>query len=289
MNPWFIWNNKTSQSMGLWVSKLPDIIRPSERVQKVSIPGRAGELTLLEGEEVYDAYTRTITVQMPNENYTEELLNWLRGEGDLIVCTEPQMVYKARIAAQVVWSRIGNTLMQGKIVFDCQPFKTGRYPNSNIFTATNGMTIRNLGNVSSKPKLTITATGALSIQIGDDENNKMSFSHFPGDAIIDCDAGIITTTAKSYVGTNYYYIGDYCTYQGGAAGTYDYGLYRFITGEDVGSSLEWEYISDYTGTEYVYPWPGLWNGQFLKIPTGESTVIITGSGTISIDPQWRWI
>ena len=285
MNPWFIWKDKTSTSMGLWVSKLPDIIRPEERVQKVSVPGKAGELTLLEGDEVFESYTRTITVQMPNEHYTEELLNWLRGEGDLIVCTEPQMAYKARIAAQVVWSRLGNSLMQGKIVFDCQPFKTERYPNGSSFTATNGMTIRNRGNVSSKPKLTVTASGALTIGIAD---RSMAFEHFPVNAEIDCDAGIITTKAKAYSGSAFYYAGDYCIYQGGATGQYEYGLYRFLN-DAVGSSNEWEYISNYVGVDYVYPWPGKWTGEYLTIPTGQSQISISGSGTVVVDPQWRWV
>ena len=290
MNPWFIWKNRTSQSMGLWVSKLPDIIRPAERVQKIVVPGRQGDLTLLQGEEVYDSYTRTITVQMPNQNYTEELLDWLQGEGDLILCTEEQLVYRARIAAQVVFSRVGNCLMQGKIVFDCSPLKRPRYPQSHVFTAADGQVIRNLGNVASSPKISITGTGACSILISadGDTSNQMAFQHLPGTLQIDCDAGIMITSAKPYDANKYYYVGDYCTYQGGAAGTYEYGLYRFTTGEDVGSSLEWEWVSAYVGTEYDYPWPGKWTGDYLRIPRGSSEISINGSVTVSIDPCWRW-
>lgn len=290
MNPWFIWKNRTSQSMGLWVSKLPDIIRPAERTQQIIVPGRSGQLTLLEGEEVYDPYTRTITVQLPNENYNEDLLDWLQGEGDLIVCTEDQMVYRARIAAQVVFSRVGNCLLQGKIPFECHPLKRHKYPDSHIFTGSDGLIVRNLGNVASKPKLNITGTGSLYILFpdGTDTSNYMSFDHLPGDLEVDCEAGIMITTAKPYVGTNYYYVGDYCVYQGGASGQYEYGLYRFTTGDAVGSSLEWEWVSGFTGTDFKYAWPGKWYGDFLHIPTGASELMINGSATVTIDPRWRW-
>ena len=290
MNPWFIWKNRTSQSMGLWISKLPDIIRPAERIISLTVPGRSGQLTLLEGEEVYDQYTRTITVEMPNENYTEDLMDWLQGEGDLIVCTEDQMVYRARIAAQVVFSRIGNCLMQGKIPFECHPLKRPRFPDSHIFTGTDGQAIRNLGNVASKPKVTVSGSGAFSILISadGDTGNQMTFEHLPGDLEIDCDAGIMLTTAKTYDGNAYYYVGDYCIYQSGATGTYESGLYRFTTGDDVGANLEWEWVSAYVGTEFKYAWPGKWTGDYLRIPRGNSQLILNGSATVTIDPRWRW-
>lgn len=287
--PWFIWKNQTSDSMGLWIIQMPDIIRPEERTQKITVPGRHGKLTLLEGEEVYESYTRTITVQIPCERYSERLTDWLQGESDLIVCDEEQMVYRARIAAQVAFSWINKRMLQAKIPFDCYPLKRSRYSESHIFTATDGMILRNPGNIASSPKISITGTGALSILISadGDTSNQMSFEHLPGDLEIDCDAGIMITTAKSYNGNAYYYAGDYCIYQGGASGTYEYGLYRFLT-EGIGSSTEWEWISAYTGSEYQYPWPGKWTGDYLRIPRGSSELLINGSAAITIDPRWRW-
>lgn len=287
---WFIWNGKTSIGMGLIVNDIPPIVRPKERTSQVTIPGRAGDLTLLEGDDIYEPYTKKITVTCRNEFITEEMLGWLRGEGELILCTEP-FVYEARIAAEVSFSRIGRAVSQAVIPFWCQPYKKAQNPERHIFTATDGMVIRNLGNVASKPKITITGTGALSILISDgsgDTGNQMTFTHLPGDLVIDCDAGIMKTTAKSYDGNAYYYAGDYCTYQGGAAGTYEYGLYRFTT-EGIGSSTEWEYVSSYVGTEYSYWWPGAWSGDYLRIPGGKSEIVINGSAGITIDPRWRWI
>lgn len=284
MVSWFIWKNRTSQSMGLWISKLPDIVRPVERVQRVKIPGRAGELTLLEGDEVYDGYVKPITVVLPNENYTEELLDWLRGEGDLIVSTEPQMVYKARIDSEVVFSRLGNCLMQGRITFYCQPFKTERYPQT--LTAPIGTSvISNIGNVSSKPLITTMLHGATTIAIGE---KSISFDRAPEILMIDCDAEIILTKAVYYNGDRYYYNGDYALYPGGQ--TYAEGLYRF-TSEGYGSGATWEYVSEIV-EDYVYPWPGVWYGEFPVFLPGSNTVTVTTTSPvtdpITIEPRWRW-
>lgn len=288
MNPWFIWNNKNSLGMGLWVSKLPEIIRPAERVQQVTIPGRAGELTLLEGDEVYDGYVRNITVSCPNENYTEDLLDWLRGSGELIVCTEEQMVYKARIASQVKFSRVGNSLMQGEIPFYCEPFKYARYTESDSFTLVDGITIRNKGNVSSRPKLTAQVQDNLAIALTDTSGSiysQMSFEHFPNVGVIDCEAGLIVAKALEYNASRYYYEGDYCFYTGS---NYDRGLYRFTT-EGLGPSTQWEYISGTISGDYEYIWPGKWDGDFLKIKPGVTNVVMFGGAAVTVEPRWRWI
>lgn len=285
MNPWFIWKDRTSQSMGLWISKLPDIIRPAERVQKVKVPGRAGELTLLEGDEVYDGYPRTITVTLPNENYTEELLNWLRGEGDLIVCTEDQMVYKARIETEVVFSRVGNCLLQGKIPFYCSPFKMERYP-ATLTAAIGSTVIKNIGNAISKPLITTYLHGATTIAIGD---KAISFERAPENLTIDCEAGIILTKAVYYNGDRYYYNGDYALYSGGQ--TYAEGLYRF-TSEGYGSGSSWEYVGE-IDENFIYPWPGAWSGEFPEFLPGENTVTVTTTSPVTdpiiIEPRWRWV
>ena len=48
----FIWNNKNSDYMGLWITKMPEPTRAPERFETVDIPGRAGSLILLEGVRI---------------------------------------------------------------------------------------------------------------------------------------------------------------------------------------------------------------------------------------------
>ena len=49
---YFIWKNKDCRSMGVRLAAPVPIIRPEERVQHIQIPGRVGDLTLLEGENI---------------------------------------------------------------------------------------------------------------------------------------------------------------------------------------------------------------------------------------------
>lgn len=51
---WFEWNGAKCTNYGMHVLQQPSYIRPAERVEYKEIPGRAGSLTLLEGEDVYD-------------------------------------------------------------------------------------------------------------------------------------------------------------------------------------------------------------------------------------------
>ena len=48
----FIWKNKDCRSMGVWLQGPVAIVRPEERVKHVEIPGRSGDMTQTEGENI---------------------------------------------------------------------------------------------------------------------------------------------------------------------------------------------------------------------------------------------
>lgn len=211
MMPWFIWNGKNSYGdFHLWISRLPKITRAKERYDSVDIPGRAGSLILLQGEDVYESYLREITVVTTNSNpKLQEVLNWLRGEGELIVVTEPERVYHGRIAAEVAFERIGNDLVQAKVAILVDPFKKRRHPESDkiSITATDlqnnsgtvQVTVRNVGNVASKPQVSVTGSGSdVTVTIA---GQAMTFSTLSGTIKVDCDAGIITKNGSIWAGT----------------------------------------------------------------------------------------
>lgn len=214
MKPWFIWNNKNSDSMGLWVSKLPKISRAPERYEQVTIPGRAGALTLLEGEDVYDSYVKEITVQTVNTNpRLQEILAWLRGSGDLVVCTEINRVYRGRIVAAVEFERIGNSLLQARIPILVEPLKRSRYPEANdrITITAASANLRNPGDVASKPVVSITGSGALTITIG---GTAMAFTGVSGTIVVDCDAEMVTQGGALWTGS---YSGEFWRIPAGAS------------------------------------------------------------------------
>ena len=200
MMPWFVWNNKNSSAMGLWISKLPKITRAEERYDTVEVPGRAGSLIMLEGEDVYESYMKECTVQTRRNNpLMQEILDWLRGDGELVFSNEIGFMYNGRIAAAVSFDRISNDLAQAKIPFFVEPFKMHRYPDKDKITFSANGTIINPGNVSSKPKVKVTCTGTVAITIG---GETMTFYSMAGTIIIDCDARIITAGGNIWGGTS---------------------------------------------------------------------------------------
>lgn len=196
--PWFEWNGENSYANGLWIKKLPPIIRAEERRQDVIISGRAGALTLTEGKDIYDSYLKEVVVTTVNTNHRlQHVLDWLRGDGELVMCNEDQYVYKARIAGTVKFERDGNDFLVAKIPFFVQPFKHEKHPDS-VTSSDASWTLYNPGNVASRPIVHITRSGNTWVKIG---GIKIVFTHISGTIDIDCDAGIITQDGAAWPGS----------------------------------------------------------------------------------------
>ena len=54
MTDWFEWNGKKCTELGIHVSEHPPITLPAEHSTFTDVPGRSGNLTVLENEDVYD-------------------------------------------------------------------------------------------------------------------------------------------------------------------------------------------------------------------------------------------
>lgn len=92
---WFEWNGAKCTNYGMHVLQQPSYIRPAERVEYKEIPGRAGSLTLLEGEDVYDDISLACTCViddpqgdilagsgrnlLKNSSFSENFDGWYRG------------------------------------------------------------------------------------------------------------------------------------------------------------------------------------------------------------------
>ena len=101
----FIWKNADCRSMGITLPAPPQIIRGEERVSHVTIPGRAGELTLTEGDNIYQSYIQTVTIQGRGAYRMREILNWLKGDGYVTFGGEPDRRQKARVIGAVSMNR----------------------------------------------------------------------------------------------------------------------------------------------------------------------------------------
>ena len=165
---YFIWNGMDCRNMGITLAGPVAIVRPEERVTHIEIPGRSGDLTQLEGENVFNSYIQTATIQVKGGYRVRDAYRWLRGSGYVTFSGEPDRRQPARIIGAITLDKHSHNLdtWVGEIQFYCQPLKELLQSKTDEIT-TSGSTIYNSGDVTEKPKITMTASGtSAAITIG---------------------------------------------------------------------------------------------------------------------------
>ena len=157
---YFIWKNKDCRAMGVKLSGPVPIVRPEERVEHVQIPGRSGDLTELEGAEVYNSYIQTATILVHGGYRVREIYNWLKGAGYVTFSGEPDRRQMARVIGAITLNKHSYNLdwWTGEVQFYCQPLKE-KLQNETVQITASGTNVQNAGDVVSKPKITMTASG----------------------------------------------------------------------------------------------------------------------------------
>lgn len=168
---WFTWNGKQSNANYINVLSQPSYTIPTERSTATPIPGRAGALTLLEGENVYDELTLSCSCVIKDNiqngiDVPSHIGAWLRGNGEVTFASRPDGYYKARVSNQVSFEKILRDYQYHtfSVQFRCSPFM---YLNSGDSPAIYGLqsgertktfSLNNLGNVFSRPLIRINGT-----------------------------------------------------------------------------------------------------------------------------------
>ena len=192
----FIWKNADCRSMGITLPAPPQIIRGEERVSHVTIPGRAGELTLTEGDGIYQSYIQTVTIQMRDAYRIREVMNWLKGSGYVTFGGEPDRKQKARVIGAISMNRHSKNTgyWTGEVQFYCEPLKELLNPSVTEITSS-GSTVVNVGDVKSKPKITATASGTSIVITKGGKTLTITGLTASNQYIIDCEAGMVTNAA----------------------------------------------------------------------------------------------
>jgi len=157
---YFIWNGMDCRNMGVTLAGPVPIIRPEERVKHVEIPGRSGDLTQTEGENVYNSYIQTATIQVRGGFHVRDVYRWLRGSGYVTFSGEPDRRQPARIIGAITLDKHSHNMdiWTGEVQFYCQPLKE-LLREETVEITTSGTTIFNAGDVTEKPKIKLTASG----------------------------------------------------------------------------------------------------------------------------------
>lgn len=165
MLPYFTFKGVDSRTMNIVVNEYPPRILPKARATEITIPGRNGSLTLAEG--AYDNLVLPCECTALPLCNLEELSAWLRGAGTLVFGHYDNRSIRARVDAQISFDK----LMRGRahrgftIPFVCQP---GRYtypPLADIVLTEPGV-ISNPGTMQAEPKITVVATGEITLTVG---------------------------------------------------------------------------------------------------------------------------
>ena len=161
----FIWNGRDCRSMGVNLRGPVPIVRPEERVRHVEIPGRSGDLTETEGENIYNSYIQTASISVRRGFRVREVYKWLRGAGYVTFSGEPDRRQAARIIGAVTLNRHSRNLdkWEGEVQFYCQPLKELITETPETVTQS-GAVIRNNGDVDAYPLFKI-RTGGTTISL----------------------------------------------------------------------------------------------------------------------------
>ena len=164
----FIWKNQDCRARGVRLSGPVPIVRPEERVKHVQIPGMEGDLTQLEGEDIYNSYIQTATILVPGGYRVREIYDWLRGSDYVTFSGEPDRKQPARIIGAITLNKHSYNLdwWTGEVQFYCQPLKQLLQERVTEITAS-GTDIRNGGDVREKPLIKVTPSGSSAVITAD--------------------------------------------------------------------------------------------------------------------------
>ena len=182
--------------MGITLTAPAQIVRGEERVSHVTIPGRPGELTMTEGDDIYQSYIQTVTIQGRGAYRMREILNWLKGSDYVTFGAEPDRKQKARIIGAVSMNRHSKNTdyWTGEVQFYCEPLKELLMPAATEITSS-GSTVVNAGDVKSRPKITATASSTSMTITKGGKTLTITGLTSSNQYIIDCEAGMVTNAA----------------------------------------------------------------------------------------------
>lgn len=162
MNNYVILNGVSSNTKtGLAIKELPPITKPLMRTIKEEIDGKDGDLITKLG---YSAYDKTIEIGLYGTYDINEIISFFNSKGIITFSNESDKYYYYEIINQIDYNKLLK-FKTASVVFHCQPFKykVGETP---IILTSGDNTITNDGNIYSKPILTITGSGNISISLG---------------------------------------------------------------------------------------------------------------------------
>lgn len=161
-----------SDLFGIVVEKAPNIIRPTRKVTRFSVPGRNGDIVMQQDawenyEQPYDIWTGEDQNYTAQQRFTEiaSILNSSTGYCRLEDDFEPEIYRMATFNGPMDAENILNQYGRVTLSFDCRPerfLKTGEIER----VVNSGTTLFNPTRFKANPLIHIEGSGEVSVQIG---------------------------------------------------------------------------------------------------------------------------
>lgn len=209
MIPYLVINGVSSKSInGLLIQSLPPISKPAMRTEIEEIDGRDGDIVTTLG---YAAYDRAILIGLKGDFNINEVIEYFNSSGQVVFSNEPDKVYNFAIYEQIDFEKLIR-FRTANVVMHVQPFKTSAEELPITWTNTDSATIanisvRNTGNIYSKPTITIKGSGAVNIYVNNKQVLEVELGGTTTTAIIDVVGMNATDTDGNYI--NRQVTGDY--------------------------------------------------------------------------------
>lgn len=167
MIPYIVINGNISNNItGLIIQKLPPIIKPKRRTQIEEIDGRDGDIVTTLG---YSAYDKDLTIGLHGDYNIDDIISYFDSSGQITFSNEPDKYYDFAIYDQINFEKLIR-FKTATVKLHVQPFKYSEsetaivktYDNNNINAS---ITVRNNGNIYSKPTLQITGKGNIDVNL----------------------------------------------------------------------------------------------------------------------------
>lgn len=168
MIPYIVINGVSSRTInGLIIQTLPPISKPKIRTTVEEIDGRDGDVVTTLG---YAAYDKTFTIGLAGDYNVDDVISYFNTSGQVIFSNEADKYYNFAMYEVIDFNKLIR-FKTATVTMHVQPFKYAADEGSINWTNTNSALyynadVRNIGNVYSKPKLTITGSGTITVYLG---------------------------------------------------------------------------------------------------------------------------
>lgn len=168
MIPYIVLNGVNSKNVnGLLIQNLPPISKPLLRTSTETVDGRDGDIVNVLG---YAAYDKTFNIGLRGEYNVDDVIKFFDTSGRVIFSNEPDKYYNFAIYNQIDFNKLIR-FKTASVTMHVQPFKYDADATESVYNYPSGTTsatisVRNKGNIYSKPILTITGAGTIAVSLG---------------------------------------------------------------------------------------------------------------------------